>query len=220
MKQKMKFSLFLLLTVILLISCKKEATIKSIAGGFIYQYGANVPVEGVTVKLFKSEPNCFDFINGCFNVPEGKNTTTGADGSFEIDKQTVEIQYDKNGYFPGIAAGFSSDPILYINKIAWAKYHITNPDAKKIDTLMFVSYSYNAPLQIMGKDTTFQPTDAGINITITGQTDTTINSLVIADAENYLSTEYQTKDLEYVSVMTDSFFVKSGDTAQVEIKIK
>ncbi|HEU5366278.1 MAG TPA: hypothetical protein VFU62_12140 [Hanamia sp.] len=218
----MKKNLFLITTCCIgaiagiITGCKKDAVSKQIPGGFIYQFGANVPVEGVTVQLYKADPNCI-FCNDIFY----RSVTTEANGSFEIDNQTDKIEYFKNGYFYGYgkAGSFGANSIFYINKIGWAKYHITNPDGKKIDTLLSVPYSYLAPWIIMGTDTTFLPLSSSVYLTINNQTDTIISTLVTADAENSINLQYETKDFYPTSIIVDSFYVKSNDTAHVEIKI-
>jgi hypothetical protein len=200
------FSLFLL--ILFISSCKKENLYsKWKIGGYIYQYGADIPIEGVTITL-KRINNCGDFINGCDDIPY-KDVTTDSTGAYYINPGvTTSIDFWKDGYWfgsnNGSYPGFFGPPAkTYLNKNALVKIHISNTGATKIDSIQ-INFPFNETQGV---------------ILIGQHIDTTVTATAAGDAQNIFHWTFLTQ--EYIHVgneKADSFYVKSGDTALVDIK--
>lgn len=212
-----------------LCSCKKDRDTRSDKITlFIYQTGTNTPLEGVTVDLYKYRQGCNIFSNSC-PLDFYQSFTTSANGSFSADGHTMQIDFYKAGYlgytssqnWGSIYGPFSPSAIYYLDKTGWATFHITNPDAKKIDTVLVVPYSKLVTKLILGNDSVFaRSTDNPVRLEINKYTDTTITSVAIAGAENYIYLQYESPDGLWSESVTDSFYVKDGDTAHLNIKIR
>lgn len=172
---------------------------------YVYQYGPNIPIQGAVVSFW--------FGGSSFN---GTETYTDKNGMFHSDARAISANIYKVGFWYPILKNKQPDSSnrYFLCKNAWVKFHVSNSkDTDVIEVTDFIG----------------QPVENILFWKYNAFTDTTTR-VAIGDAENSYDwgrinpdptlSNPITGTFPWIgAVKTDSFYVKSGDTAFVDLKV-
>ena len=234
MKNSKFISAFFLSAIVIIVACKKEepiprqippSEIKS-SSSLIFQYGKDIPIEGVTVNLKKC--------NGAMQWVWG-----GFFGSWQCDEPlqiykrflpmrtvlflfdvdtTLEYEFYKQGYWSDSGVSYSSGSPNTIDstpnkhfliKNAWLKIHFSNLGSPpSVDSIIIMA----GPGPITANSTPF----ANLYLPVYGDSiDNITYTKAYGDAANYVKwgTTHNGHDKDSII----NFSLNAGDTALVEI---